>query len=286
MNTMAAFTEENVEAILAACSGNAVAIAESFNQCFGKSYRLEPGDSNLWSAAEIPASLNGPGVMALLQAQSQGLAVLLPESLNLPEWISHPNDSENARLQTLSMEWSLSLLPPEMEAEKYRTLVVAELAQALQSLSPAEWAATLEFKVFDAEQTSAEPISSLLVVWPLERPDFEDQAATVAEPIAETPTQSPPTTPLPPADPLARLRQLPIQVSVRLAEKKIPMLQLLSITPGMLITFSKSCEDLLDLYVNNARYCRGEAVKIGENFGLKINQVGVPPESTHKVIDA
>lgn len=278
---MAAFTEENVETILAACSGNAAAIAESLSQCFGKSYRLELGDSNFWSPADIPASLNGPGVMALLAAQSQGLAVLLPESLNLPEWIAHPNDSENARLQTLSMEWSLSLLPPEIEAEKYRTLVVTNLGQALQSMSPAEWAATLEFKVFDDDLSPSDPISSLLVVWPLERPNFEDQIAT-AEP---EPTRSP-ATPLPPADPLARLRHLPIQVSVRLAEKKIPMLQLLSITPGMLITFNKSCEDLLDLYVNNARYCRGEAVKIGENFGLKINQVGVPPESTQKVIDA
>lgn len=283
---MAAFTAENVETILAACGGNAAAIAESLNLCFGKTYRLEPGDSNVWSPAQIPPDLNGPGVMALVQAQSQGLAVLLPESLNLPEWIAHPNESESARLQTLSMEWSLNLLPTEMEAEKYRSLVVADLGQAVQSMSPTEWAATFEFKVFDDDLSPAEPISSLLIVWPLARPNFEDRAAAVTGPIVETPIPSPPTTPMPPADPLARLRHLPVQVSVRLAEKKIPMLQLLSITPGMLITFSKSCEDLLDLYVNNSRYCRGEAVKIGENFGLKINQVGVPPESTHKVIDA
>src|SRR5262245_27611452 len=71
-------------------------------------------------------------------------------------------------------------------------------------------------------------------------------------------------------DPLARLRRLPVQVSVRLAETRIPMSQLMNIAPGMLIPFNKSCDDLLDLYVNNARFCRGEAVKIGEKFGLKI----------------
>ncbi len=85
-------------------------------------------------------------------------------------------------------------------------------------------------------------------------------------------------------DPLARLRHLPVQVSVRLAETRIPMSQLMNITPGMLIPFNKSCDDLLDLYVNNARYCRGEAVKIGEKFGLKIDEVGVQPEIEHKVI--
>ena len=71
------------------------------------------------------------------------------------------------------------------------------------------------------------------------------------------------------------LKHLPVVVTARLAEKKIELGQLRSLTPGALITFNKSCEDLLDLYVNNHRYCRGEAVKIGEKFGLKINEVGV-----------
>jgi flagellar motor switch protein FliN/FliY len=108
---------------------------------------------------------------------------------------------------------------------------------------------------------------------PLETPDSVSPAADAAPPVAA------------PLDSFGRLRRLPVEISVRLAEKKIPMPQLLGITPGMLITFNKSCEDLLDLYVNNTRYCRGEAVKIGENFGLKINQVGVRDEVPRKVIE-
>ncbi|HEX6986905.1 MAG TPA: FliM/FliN family flagellar motor switch protein, partial [Planctomycetaceae bacterium] len=73
---------------------------------------------------------------------------------------------------------------------------------------------------------------------------------------------------------LARLLNVPVQVVVRLAERKIEMGQLLALSPGALITFEKSCEDLLDLYVNDRLYCRGEAVKIGENFGIKVNEVG------------
>ena len=62
--------------------------------------------------------------------------------------------------------------------------------------------------------------------------------------------------------------------SERLSEKKVVLGQLVGIGPGAIISFEKSCEDLLDLYINNKLYCRGEAVKIGEKFGLKINEVG------------
>ncbi len=72
----------------------------------------------------------------------------------------------------------------------------------------------------------------------------------------------------------SRLMKLPVQVSVHLAERKIDMSQLLGMAPGSLLTFEKSCEDLLDLYVNNRIYARGEAVKIGEKFGLKLNEMG------------
>jgi flagellar motor switch protein FliN/FliY len=72
----------------------------------------------------------------------------------------------------------------------------------------------------------------------------------------------------------SRLMKLPVQVAVHLAERKIDLSQLLSMAPGSLLTFDKPCEDLLELYVNNQQYARGEAVKIGEKFGLKINEMG------------
>lgn len=71
-----------------------------------------------------------------------------------------------------------------------------------------------------------------------------------------------------------RLMKLPVNVAVHLAERKMELSQLLTMAPGTLLTFDKSCEDLLDLYVNNQIYARGEAVKIGEKFGLKINEMG------------
>jgi len=84
--------------------------------------------------------------------------------------------------------------------------------------------------------------------------------------------------------PLDRLRDLPVPIIVKLAEKRIEVGQLLAIGPGAIITFEKSCEDLLDLYVNNRLYCRGEAVKIGEKFGIKICQVGSTEERMSAVL--
>ena len=70
-----------------------------------------------------------------------------------------------------------------------------------------------------------------------------------------------------------RVLRLPVTVSVHLANRGMELKQLLALAPGSLITFSKPCDELLELFVNNRRFARGEAVKVGENFGLKIDEL-------------
>ena len=84
--------------------------------------------------------------------------------------------------------------------------------------------------------------------------------------------------------PLDKLRNVPVTIIVKLAEKKMEMGPLLAIGTGAIITFDKSCESLLDLYVNNRLYCRGEAVKIGEKFGIKVCEVGSVEERVTAVL--
>jgi flagellar motor switch/type III secretory pathway protein FliN len=81
-----------------------------------------------------------------------------------------------------------------------------------------------------------------------------------------------------------RIMNVPVTVSVRLAERKMPLGQIVGLVPGALVPFNKSCEELLDLFVNNYRYCQGEAIKIGENFGLKVARVGVQEERKEHVL--
>ena len=82
-----------------------------------------------------------------------------------------------------------------------------------------------------------------------------------------------------------RVLNVPVTVSVRLAERKMSLGTVVALVPGSLVTFNKSCEDLLDLYVNNHRFCQGEAIKIGESFGLKVSKVGVDEERRERIVE-
>ena len=48
--------------------------------------------------------------------------------------------------------------------------------------------------------------------------------------------------------------------------------------PGSIIQFTKSCEDLLELNVENQVIAQGEAVKVGDKFGLRITSMVLPEE--------
>jgi flagellar motor switch protein FliN/FliY len=58
--------------------------------------------------------------------------------------------------------------------------------------------------------------------------------------------------------------------------------EVLRLGSGAIIEFSKSSEQPLELLVNNVVIALGEAVKIGENFGLRIRQVG----DTKQIVEA
>jgi flagellar motor switch protein FliN/FliY len=277
---VAHFTDENVEQVFVACSQHAAALGESLSQCFGRSLQVGVGDVGSWKPDEATADLRGPGLAMLFEVSGQAAICLLPQALDLPEWCRQPNASEQSRLDSLVADWSLQLFPGELEPTRFAVACVPDLAQFVGDCAPVDWAATLELQVMEGGAA----LGVILLVWPLSGPHFpwaDHDEADLAKPIA--PAASPPSAR--PLDPLARLRKIPVQLSVRLAEKRIPVSQLLTITPGALITFNKSCEDQLDLYVNNALYCRGEAVKIGEKFGLKINQVGATPQRPAKVFN-
>lgn len=298
---MPEFDETSIERIIGACQENCSAIAQSLNLCFDYSYRIELGDSLPWDPDTAPEACDGPGLVVCLEIEQQGILCLIPASMPLPEWYTQPTDSEESRIQTLAMEWSLTMLPADLESTQFKSVAVENLNAAVAQTNPVEWAALIELHLFDestgeepASDTAAEPVAKLFLVLPVanpalgaeEQPSEEAVAAPAAKPSPPVAPASAaaPVTPVPtteggttPADlgVSRRVLGLPVTVSVRLAEKKIELGTLLSLSPGVLIPFNKSCEDLLDLYVNNQLYCRGEAVKIGEKFGLKINEVGI-----------
>jgi flagellar motor switch protein FliN len=73
---------------------------------------------------------------------------------------------------------------------------------------------------------------------------------------------------------LQRILRLEVPVIVKLAERKLSLADILQLDAGAIIRFSKSSDEPLELLINNKRIGVGEAVKVGENFGLRITQVG------------
>jgi len=370
---MAEFTDKHIEEVVATCGENGTDIAESFNLCFDRKYRVAVDKSTVRPADDIEDELDTPGLVVALKVGSKGMLVLIPATLPLPDWFATPGDSEQARLQTLAMEWSIGMLPEQLQADQFATTSAENLNQALADAEPLNSATVFELQLFEqgrstspnepddvanldasaneqasgepaaddsepgsdeeesdgvdeAEAESAEesaeeqteeaeggdaaastdaetpdasdeqtetknededePVARLYVVCPVANIDVvADQPASsenhngtrgddsaAAQPVSGIERRR------------ARILDLPVAVSVRLAGKKIEVNQLTELTPGSLITFDKSCEDMLDLYVNNHRYCRGEAVKIGEKFGLKITQVGVVEVREQKIV--
>lgn len=73
---------------------------------------------------------------------------------------------------------------------------------------------------------------------------------------------------------LRRILQLRVPVIVKLAERRINLQEVLRLNTGSIIEFHKDSDEPLDLMVNNKTIGIGIAVKCGENFGLKLTQVG------------
>jgi flagellar motor switch protein FliN len=73
---------------------------------------------------------------------------------------------------------------------------------------------------------------------------------------------------------IKRVLKLEVPVIVKLAERKLTLGEIMRFGAGAIIEFVKSNDEPLELMVNNKTIGLGEAVKVGENFGLKISQIG------------
>ena len=289
---MSVFTAEISQQIVETCTGNVAAIAEPLNSNFEAGVEASVGELLSGAAAAIERLGDAAGIAVTFKFGDEGAVCLIPESLPIPDWYRSPSEGQANQIQTLGMEWSMGLFPMDLEATEYASATTQSLKQQLETLAPADDASVLELplKRGDAEESH----SSLLLVWPLTNPvldsvapwPVEEAAASldIAEPApaaaaAPSPTTAPAIT-APAGTPAEkqhrdRVLNVPVDMSVQIASKKLDVSQLRNITPGMLITFNKSCESLLDVFVANKLKFRGEAVKVGERFGIKINEANV-----------
>ena len=69
------------------------------------------------------------------------------------------------------------------------------------------------------------------------------------------------------------LYDVPLQISVEVGRSKILLKDLLQMGEGYVIELDKLAGEPLDLYVNSRLIAKGEAVMVGDKFGIRLTDV-------------
>ena len=78
---------------------------------------------------------------------------------------------------------------------------------------------------------------------------------------------------LPVSADVRRILHIEVPVIVKLADKRLPLGDIIAMSPGSIVEFARSADQPLELMVNNKTIGRGIAVKVGEKFGLRIDEI-------------
>ncbi len=84
---------------------------------------------------------------------------------------------------------------------------------------------------------------------------------------------------------LQQVLRLTLPVVVRLGERPMSIGDVKSLAPGSIIELTKKADSELDLLVNNKAVGAGLAVKVGENFGIRLTFVGDVRQRIAAMID-
>lgn len=107
---------------------------------------------------------------------------------------------------------------------------------------------------------------------PIRFPGENRRVDTTAAPAPPTmPTRA--RAPARPAD-ISRVLELSVPVSVVLAERLMTIDTIVATQAGTIIEFEVPFDSDLCLFVANTEIGRGQAIKVGEKFGLRITQIG------------
>ena len=281
-----------VSEVLVACQAGAAEAAEAISRTFDAQFKLSVGEPGTLTANALPAELNAPGLAMVLSLGSKALVLVVPEGTELlPAWYSASDPTSQSKLTTLAQELGITILPPDYMPEGFKTARVDNLAEALKRGELLDGAAMvpLVLERADGKQGNA------LLIWPVVKPDAVIKAvAPKAEPSPPPPTPPPKpktATHISPAEkrqfpPFTRsLLRVKVPVVVTLAEKKQTLGRILEMGPGQIIQFDKLCEEMLDLEAGNCLIASGEAVKVGDKFGLRIRSI-VPPDERFSTVKA
>ena len=297
---MTEFSPAIAKEVLATCQAGAEEASGALARGLDGSFEWTPGDARTLDFQEPTGGFDGSGLAIVIKLEQEGAIALLPESSGLlPEWYSAPDSTQQSKLNTLAQELSMLMLPDEFISDRQQAAQVTDLGAALERGQPIEGAAVLPLLL-----NSDDPPATLTFIWPIANPDAvfdpepsQSTSTAAPEPQAPSPDATVDSNPREPGETSSgfvdQLTRLPIYarsllkvkvpVVVHLATKKQPIGQIVELCPGTIIKFDKSCDEMLELNVGGCTIASGEAVKVGDKFGLRISSMAIPSERFHAV---
>jgi flagellar motor switch/type III secretory pathway protein FliN len=201
-------------------------------------------------------------------------------------------------LQVLAQELGAALIPAVKAPGDCRAGRIDDLTKALETAAVQQ-----EAQFLRATLTRDGISTAAWLLWPIANPNgpfaaMSEPATAPSPPTppAAAPSHSPSPTPtasagegssvqrmvqvrdledgLPLLPQFSRsLLRIRVPVIVTLAETRQTVGKVLEICPGSIIQFNKSCEESLALEVGSCKVAAGEAVKVGDKFGLRITLI-------------
>jgi flagellar motor switch protein FliN/FliY len=284
---MSELTPEIAADVVAACQAGAEEAAGALGRALDGEFAVSVGQAGSYSPDAAPEGFDEAGLAVLMKFGTVGAVAILPKSSGmLPDWTEAPDPTGESKLSTLAQELSTLLVPETFKSEGFQAAHVSQLSDALSAAKVAEGAALVPLEIKSGEQTA-----QLSLVWPLPSPAAffpaaadEQETSAAKEPTAKAaPTKAKPV-PSGPTDfsklPAHSRSLLKIQVPVRvvLASRKENLQDIVELAAGTIIHFDKACDELLTLHVGDQPVAEGEAMKIGDKFGLRVMAMLMPEE--------
>jgi flagellar motor switch protein FliN/FliY len=69
-----------------------------------------------------------------------------------------------------------------------------------------------------------------------------------------------------------------VTLALEVGRVRMPVRELLRLTPGSIVELSRQANEPLDLLVNGVRVARGELVVVDDKFGVRLTEVVSPAE--------
>ncbi|MDM0014775.1 flagellar motor switch protein FliN [Variovorax sp. J22P168] len=82
---------------------------------------------------------------------------------------------------------------------------------------------------------------------------------------------------------IQRVLDIPVQLSVELGRKKVPIKQVLQLAQGSIVELDALAGEPMDVLVNGYLVAQGEVVVVNNRFGIRLTDVVTPSERLRRI---